>query len=102
MGLQRSLGLASCGSTRELFDTYPLQYLQEEEEEEEAIDHQEVLKEKCAETPKCTKLHDLLDSCNERVESKTNTAETCVEELMDFVHCVDHCVSCYLKISTRK
>ena len=36
---------------------------------------------------------DKLDECNDRVNSRSNTSEICVEELIDFVHCVDHCVS---------
>ena len=63
------------------------------EEEEEMVDHQEVLKEACSEQPKCSKLKELLDSCNERVENAEETEEECTEELYDFVHCVDHCVS---------
>ena len=35
-----------------------------------------------------------LDRCTERVEGKENTTETCEQELYDFIHCVDHCVSC--------
>jgi hypothetical protein len=34
-----------------------------------------------------------LNTCNSRVSSKTKTAETCVEEMIDYMHCVDHCVS---------
>ncbi|NEU33325.1 hypothetical protein GN156_21795, partial [bacterium LRH843] len=30
---------------------------------------------------------------NARVLSKKQTSEQCVEELYDFLHCVDHCVS---------
>ena len=59
----------------------------------EMEDPQDVLKEKCGELPKCSKLREELDTCNERVTSKSNTTETCVQELFDFVHCVDHCVS---------
>ncbi len=43
--------------------------------------------------PNCVKLKELLDECEEAVESgerKTN----CAEELMDFIGCVDKCVSC--------
>ena len=32
-----------------------------------------------------------LEECNERVNSKTKTTETCMEEVIDFYHCVDHC-----------
>ena len=68
-------------------------HVQEEEEEEEAVDHQEVLREKCSELAKCSTLKEKLDTCNERVSGKSNTTEDCSEELFDFVHCVDHCVS---------
>lgn len=57
------------------------------------MDHQDVLKEKCSELPKCSKFRDELDTCTDRVTSKTKTTETCIQELFDFVHCVDHCVS---------
>ena len=53
-----------------------------------------MLKEKCGELPKCSSLKEKLDTCNERVAGKSNTTETCTEEMFDFVHCVDHCVSC--------
>lgn len=64
-----------------------------QEEEEESVDHQEVLREKCSELAKCSSLKEKLDSCNERVSGKSNTTENCTEELFDFVHCIDHCVS---------
>lgn len=67
--------------------------VEEEEEEEEPVDYQEVLKEKCAETSACAKLKELMDECTERVEGKEQTTETCTEELIDFIHCVDHCVA---------
>ena len=57
------------------------------------VDHQEVLREKCGEQPKCTKLKELMEECNDRVEGAEETEETCAEELFDFFHCVDHCVS---------
>jgi ubiquinol-cytochrome c reductase subunit 6 len=63
------------------------------QEEEDPVDHQEVLIEKCSELAKCSKFREELDTCNERVTSKTKTSETCEQELFDFVHCVDHCVS---------
>ena len=66
---------------------------QEEEEEEDAVDPREELDEKCGDTLKCSKLREVLDECTDRVNSKSNTTETCVQELFDFVHCVDHCVS---------
>ena len=57
------------------------------------LDPQEVLKEKCAEIPKCSKLKEEFDNCEERVNSKSKTTETCEQELLDFLQCVDSCVS---------
>ena len=57
------------------------------------VDPQDELKEKCGQLPACAKLQELLETCNERVESRSNTTEDCNQELFDFVHCVDHCVS---------
>ena len=34
-----------------------------------------------------------LQECTDRVNSKPWTKETCNEELLDFLHCVDECVS---------
>lgn len=56
-------------------------------------DAQEVLRQQCAEKKECASLKERLDACNARVESRTKTSETCVEEVIDFMHCVDHCVS---------
>jgi len=38
-------------------------------------------------------LKDKLDECNTRVEGKTRTSETCVEEIIDWLHCVDECAA---------
>ena len=62
------------------------------------MDPQEVLREKCGATAKCTALQETLDVCNARVSGKTKTTETCEQELCDFVHCVDHCVSSHLTL----
>ena len=71
----------------------PTQVVEGEEEEEDPVDPQEVLREKCGATPKCMPYQEKLDTCNERVSSRTKTAETCTEELFDFIHCMDNCVS---------
>ena len=63
---------------------------EEEEDEEDLIDPAVEIKEKCAEGD-CTKYKSRLDECNDRVTSKNNTTETCLEEILDFYHCVDHC-----------
>merc|ERR1711881_819522 len=63
---------------------------EEEEDEEDLIDPAVEIKEKCAEDH-CIKYKNRLDECNDRVTSKENTTETCLEEILDFYHCVDHC-----------
>merc|ERR1712150_234258 len=63
---------------------------EEEEDEEDLIDPAVEIKEKCADDH-CTKYKNRLDECNDRVTSKNNTTETCLEEILDFYHCVDHC-----------
>jgi ubiquinol-cytochrome c reductase subunit 6 len=64
----------------------------EEEESEELIDPQQVLREECTEK-KCTAYESKLKECNDRVNSRSKTAESCMEEVIDFMHCVDHCVA---------
>ncbi|KPM11055.1 glutathione peroxidase [Sarcoptes scabiei] len=66
--------------------------LAEEEEEEELVDPMEKLKEKCS-SEHCQSWKDKYDACNERVNSRKQTTESCFEELVDFLHCVDHCVA---------
>lgn len=63
-----------------------------EEEVEVIPDPLEVLREKCRETEHAKNLAEKYQACNERVLSKKRTAETCVEELFDLLHAVDHCV----------
>ncbi|RWS11093.1 cytochrome b-c1 complex subunit 6-like protein [Dinothrombium tinctorium] len=65
---------------------------EDEEEEEETVDPQEVLREECT-TDHCKKYKEKLDECNARVNSRKNTAETCMEEVIDFMHCLDHCAA---------
>jgi len=62
-------------------------------EEEELKDPYETLRTQCRATAKCTTLGEKLQSCNDRVESRSKTAETCMEEVIDFFHCVDHCAA---------
>lgn len=63
-----------------------------EEEEEDLVDPQTVLREECA-SAHCQALKDKLDSCTERVNSRKQTTESCFEEVVDFMNCVDHCVA---------
>jgi hypothetical protein len=46
-------------------------------------------------------LKEKLEVCTARVNSKPGTAETCEEELFDFMHCVDHCVRIHFYMITR-
>ncbi|XP_046740319.1 cytochrome b-c1 complex subunit 6, mitochondrial [Diprion similis] len=61
--------------------------------DEELVDPQKQLKEECGTLPKCVSLQEKLTTCNDRVNSRTKTQETCTEELFDYLHCVDHCVA---------
>ncbi|XP_078074851.1 cytochrome b-c1 complex subunit 6, mitochondrial [Mustelus asterias] len=65
----------------------------EEEEEEELVDPLTNIREQCEQLETCVKLREILDTCTERVSSRSQTAETCTEELFDFLHARDHCVS---------
>ena len=65
---------------------------EEEEDEEDLVDPAEGIKEKCGEQT-CSASMSKLTECNDRVNGKERTAETCMEELMDFYHCVDHCAA---------
>lgn len=51
------------------------------------------IREKCSQVAKCKKFNEVLEVCNNRVESRSNTEETCTQELFDFLHCRDACVS---------
>merc|ERR1711863_87120 len=64
---------------------------EEEEDEEDLVDPAVEIKEACANSAACISSKERLDACNERVNSKENTEETCLEEILDFYHCMDHC-----------
>lgn len=65
----------------------------EEKEEEKVSDPMEELREKCSKMAGTKDLFRKLQECTDRVNSKNQTSETCEEELFDFVHDRDHCVS---------
>merc|ERR1711936_675117 len=65
----------------------------EEEEEEDLVDPHDSAKGVCASKPECMSLKDKLNECNTRVEGKSRTSETCVEEIIDWMHCVDECAA---------
>ncbi|KAG5674002.1 hypothetical protein PVAND_003995 [Polypedilum vanderplanki] len=62
-------------------------------EEEELVDPQTELRAKCAEDHHTAQLFARYQQCNDRVNSRTKTAETCTEELFDYLHHLDHCVA---------
>merc|ERR1739842_67647 len=64
----------------------------DEDDEEELVDPAEEIKASC-EAKNCQKYRDRYEECNARVNSKKQAEETCVEEVLDLFHCVDHCAS---------
>lgn len=58
-------------------------------------DPKDVLEERCRQTEKCRVFVNRLEKCTARVQSHPGTEETCSEELIDLLACVDHCV-CFL------
>nr|XP_032526629.1 cytochrome b-c1 complex subunit 6, mitochondrial isoform X1 [Danaus plexippus plexippus] len=72
----------------------------DEEEEEELVDPQQALRQQCKRNEdECSQKQEAqsfwtkYQECNNRVNSKSNTAETCEEELIDYVHALDKCVN---------
>ncbi|NXH35985.1 QCR6 protein, partial [Myiagra hebetior] len=59
-----------------------------QEEEEELVDPLTTLREHCEQTAR-----ERLELCDARVSSRSETEEQCTEELFDFLHARDHCVS---------
>ncbi|XP_062852598.1 cytochrome b-c1 complex subunit 6, mitochondrial [Trichomycterus rosablanca] len=66
---------------------------EEEEEEEEMVDPLETIRQKCTEAEHCVHTKEKLELCETRVGSHPDTTEECTEELFDFLHARDHCVS---------
>ncbi|XP_049910467.1 cytochrome b-c1 complex subunit 6, mitochondrial [Epinephelus moara] len=66
---------------------------EEEEEEEDMVDPLDAMRQKCEETEHCVHTRERLELCETRVGSRPSTAEDCTEELFDFLHARDHCVS---------
>ncbi|KAH7716127.1 Protein T27E9.2 [Aphelenchoides avenae] len=58
---------------------------------EEGQDPLAFYREKCESNHHVAKFKQLLDECNERVTSRSNTEETCQQEMVDYVHHLDHC-----------
>ncbi|XP_056246298.1 cytochrome b-c1 complex subunit 6, mitochondrial-like [Seriola aureovittata] len=66
---------------------------EEEEEEEDMVDPLETIRAKCEQSEHCVHYKERLEVCEARVSSRSNTVEDCTEELFDFLHARDHCVS---------
>uniref|UniRef100_A0A3B4UDF7 Ubiquinol-cytochrome C reductase hinge domain-containing protein n=1 Tax=Seriola dumerili TaxID=41447 RepID=A0A3B4UDF7_SERDU len=66
---------------------------EEEEEEEDMVDPLETIRAKCEQAEHCVHYKERLEVCEARVSSRSNTVEDCTEELFDFLHARDHCVS---------
>ncbi|XP_018329126.1 cytochrome b-c1 complex subunit 6, mitochondrial-like [Agrilus planipennis] len=64
-------------------------------DDEDLVDPQQELRNECRESH-CKNFAEKLEECTTRVTSKTKTTETCVEELIDLMHCLDHCVTPHL------
>ncbi|GMR36160.1 hypothetical protein PMAYCL1PPCAC_06355, partial [Pristionchus mayeri] len=56
---------------------------------EEGVDQLSQWRERCADH--VADLKQLLDDCNDRVNSRTNTEETCHQEMCDYIHHLDEC-----------
>ncbi|XP_013143887.1 PREDICTED: cytochrome b-c1 complex subunit 6, mitochondrial-like [Papilio polytes] len=65
----------------------------EEEEEEELVDPQQQLRDVCSQKPDAQNLWAKFQECNDRVNSRSKTTETCEEELIDYIHVLDKCVN---------
>lgn len=59
--------------------------------DEEIVDPLSTKREKCQQEPECMKLKKRLEKCTNRVNNTPGTEETCFEEVLDYVNCVDHC-----------
>lgn len=66
---------------------------EEDEDEEDPEDPYETNRTRCAETKECADLMAIFEQCEERVNSKSQTEETCSQEILDFFHCQDHCAA---------
>ncbi|KAJ2847207.1 ubiquinol--cytochrome-c reductase subunit 6 [Coemansia brasiliensis] len=64
---------------------------EEEDEEQEDEDPAEAIKAACGETMSCKSLKHHYEECAARVEN--GSKESCAEELLHFMHCVDHCAA---------
>ncbi|KAJ3312655.1 hypothetical protein HDV04_002797 [Boothiomyces sp. JEL0838] len=59
----------------------------------EIVDQKPIIEEECKESHHCHPFNEKLAKCTARVEGGDAGEETCVEEFMDLMECVDHCAA---------
>eukprot|EP00795_Rhopilema_esculentum_P016836 gene16836-8307_t len=64
---------------------------EEDEDEEDPEDPADAIRESCSKAASCRPLMKSFETCEERVTSKSQTEETCLEEYLDFIKCRDKC-----------
>merc|ERR1711909_246369 len=74
---------------------------EEEDEDEELEDPMDGLKEECGSSNACAPHAEKYSTCNDRVNGRSKTGETCDEELIDYLHCVDHCLAASNNLWTK-
>ena len=57
------------------------------------------IRKECEQKPDAVVMFEKLEECNTRVSAKTETEETCAQELYDYIHHVDHCVSSFFSLT---
>merc|ERR1712168_286105 len=66
---------------------------EEDEDEEDLVDPMDGIRDACRTGHHCGGIEEKYSACNDRVNARTKTEETCSEELFDLMHCMDHCMS---------
>uniref|UniRef100_A0A3Q2ZUF7 Cytochrome b-c1 complex subunit 6 n=1 Tax=Kryptolebias marmoratus TaxID=37003 RepID=A0A3Q2ZUF7_KRYMA len=62
-------------------------------EPDNVSDPLETVRQTCEAAEHCVHTRERLEQCETRVNSRSSTEEDCTEELFDFLHARDHCVS---------
>ncbi|XP_066298358.1 cytochrome b-c1 complex subunit 6, mitochondrial-like isoform X1 [Branchiostoma lanceolatum] len=66
---------------------------EEEEDEEDLEDPMDKIREDCQSGHHCAQVKSRFVECEDRVNSGNGEPEEhCTEELLDFLHCADHCL----------
>uniref|UniRef100_A0A1A9W882 Ubiquinol-cytochrome C reductase hinge domain-containing protein n=1 Tax=Glossina brevipalpis TaxID=37001 RepID=A0A1A9W882_9MUSC len=62
-------------------------------DDEELVDPKAMLREQCNKKAHINALYNKYQECNDRVNSRSKTLENCMEEIIDYVAELDHCVA---------